>query len=124
MKVLIPLLSKEENKAEFLEKVSGSGKHITLLSIIDTNSGKEKFGFATSQIGGSNSLAEEIKNKLKESVADVDYIMEWGDTVTKIGQIAELKKVDSIVLKRQQNHFFDELVEQLRMKKLKVEIIE
>ena len=124
MKILIPLLSKEENKQEFLEKVSGSGKHITLLTVIDTHSGKEKFGFAASQIGSCSSLAEEIRDKLKESIPDIDYIMEWGDTLTKIEQIAELKKIDSIVLKRQQNQFFEELVKQLKERKLKVEVIE
>jgi hypothetical protein len=124
MKILIPLLSKEENKQEFLEKVAGSGKHVTLLTVIDTNSGKEKFGFAASQIGSCSSLAEEIRNKLKESVADIDYIMEWGDTLTKIEQIAQLKKVDVIVMKKQQNQFFDRLVEQLKHDKLNVEIVE
>ncbi len=124
MKILIPLLSKEENKTEFLEKAMGNGKHITLLTVIDTHSGKEKFGFAASQIGSCSSLAEEIREKLRESVSDVDYIMEWGDTLTKIEQIAELKKIDSIVLKRQHNLFFDELVKQLQLKNLKVEVIE
>jgi len=124
MKILIPLLSKEENKPEFLEKAAGNGRHITLLTVIDTHSGKEKFGFAASQIGSCSSLAEEIRDKLRESVADVDYIMEWGDTLTKIEQIAELKKIDSIVLKRQQNQFFEELVKQLQLRKLNVEVVD
>ena len=124
MKILIPLLSKDENKAEFLEKATVNSRHITLLTVIDTNSGKEKFGFAASQIGHCTSLAEEIRNKLSESIDDVDYIMEWGDTLTKIEQIAKLKMVDAIVVKKQANQFFDELVHSLKLRKLKVEVIE
>ena len=110
VKVLIPLLSKEENKAEFLEKATAGVKQLTLLTVIDTNSGKEKFGFTASQIGHCSNLAEDMRNKLKDNISDIDYITEWGDTLTKIEQIAQLKKIDKIVMKKQQNQFFDMLV--------------
>src|SRR3989338_4701292 len=124
MKVLIPLLSKDENNAQFLEKAAENADHVTLLIVIDTLSGKERFGFTASQIAGCNSLAEEIIGSLKKKVAGIEQITEWGDTSTKIRQIAELRKVDIIFLKRQQNQFFDELVEQLRQGILTVEVID
>lgn len=124
MKVLIPLLSKDESNEQFLGKASEKADQVTLLTVIDTMSGNEKFGFTAGQIGASSSLAEKMKKKLKETVKEIDQVLEWGDTLTKIEQIAKLKKVDLIAMKKQQNQFFEQLVEHLKERKLKVEVFE
>jgi hypothetical protein len=120
-KILIPLISKEETSNAFIEKAVKGAKEIILLLVIDTNAMHNSFGFAASEIRQGNMLIEDLKYLLKKKKKHVEEIIEWGNTATKIIQLTKLKEIQAIVLKKQENHFFNELVEKLR-KELRVEI--
>ena len=124
MKVLIPLLSKQENNPVFLEKALEGAKEIVVLLAIDTNAMVGQFGFAASEMRQGNLLAEEIKKVAESRGIKCNDIVEWGDTVSKIDHIAQLEKVNEIRLLKQDNHYFKDLLKKLRNKtKKKIETI-
>ncbi len=123
LKILIPLLSKKENEGEFLEKAIVGATEIILLLIIDTNAMNQEFGFAASEISNGNALMEDVKALLGKKRKKADDILEWGDTLTKIDNMAKLRQVNKIVLMKQDNQYFRDLVKNLRKEKLDVEII-
>ncbi|MCR4335973.1 MAG: hypothetical protein NUV57_05580 [archaeon] len=122
MTVLIPLLSEKENDEEFLEQALKGTKDIILLIVVDANS-KEEFGFATSHIQTARIVMEDVKTSIGKRRKRAEDIIEWGDTKNKIMNIALLRKVDKVILKKQENHYFEELVKNLRKEKIEVEVI-
>ena len=121
MKVLIPLLSKQENKPEFLQRAVQGAKEVLLLLVIDTESTPSQFGFVASEIGQGNTLMQDVKKQLEKMRKTCNDVIEWGNTETKIEHIAQLQHVDKIVLLKQDNQFFKKLLKQMRGK-LKMEI--
>ncbi len=122
-KIMIPLLSKQENNEIFLSEAIGDANEIILLMVIDTHEMQEKFGFATTEIMQGNELVEQIKKTLTEKGVSCEDLVEWGETSQKIVNTAKLKKVDKVVLKKQENQLFEDLVKKLHKEKIETEII-
>lgn len=123
LRILIPLISKKENSEEFLDKAIEGVGEIILLIVIDTNAMNQQFGFAASEISNGSALMEDVKALIGQKGKRADDILEWGNTLTKIDHIAKLREVDKIVLVKQENQYFKDLVKNLKKEKLKVEII-
>ena len=100
MKVLIPVLSETENDENFLEKALSGAKEVILLLVVDA-SPKDKFGFTTSFIQKARTVMEEVKKAVGQKRKTAEDILEWGDTQSKIVNIALLRKVDKVFLKKQ-----------------------
>jgi len=124
MKVLIPLLSKKENDEKFIDEAVRGAKEITILLVVDTNLTSGGYGFAASEISAGNSLMDEIKGMVGRKRKPVDDVLEWGDTITKIDHTARLKEVDKVVLQKQENKFYLDLVAALKKNKVQVEEID
>jgi len=122
MIVLIPLLSEHENDEKFLEQALKGARDVILLIVVDADS-KEEFGFAASHIQKARLIMEEVKTTIGKKRKRSEDIIEWGDTQNKIMNIALLRKVDKVVLKKQENQYFEELVKKLKKEKIDVEVI-
>ena len=126
MKGLVPILSKEEWKPEFVNKVLEKADELVLLSVIDRSDLSGKFGFAATEIMQANKIMEGIEAELKKLKVKVESVVEWGQTALKIDHIARLKKCDCIFLQKQGTKYFKDLVkelEKIKDKKVQVEII-
>ncbi len=121
-KVLVPVLSKKEASPEFVEKIAAKAKEIILLLVIDTASMSGQFGFAAGEIAHANALMQKIKDALGKKKKTCDDILEWGDTLTKIENIAMLRQVDKIYLVKQDNQFSKKLLKDLKEKLPKIDI--
>jgi len=122
MKILLPVLSEKENDEEFLDLALKGAKETIILIVVDADS-KEEFGFAASHIQRARAVMDQIKITLGKKRKSSEEILEWGDTNSKILNLALLRKVDKIVLKKQENDYFETLVKKLKKEKLEVEII-
>ena len=120
--ILLPILSDEENNEEFLEKALKGTRDIILLIIVDADSNLE-FGFAASQIQKARAVMEGVTEIIGKKRKRYEDIIEWGDTQSKILNLALLRKVDKVVLKKQENQYFEELVKKLKSEKVDVEVI-
>ncbi|MFH1752089.1 MAG: hypothetical protein ABH821_04095 [archaeon] len=121
--VLLPLLSSQENDKSFLTSALKEVSTIVLLLVIDKQDLGKDFGFAANQIYSGNKLLEELKKLLDMKGFEVVDVMEWGDTLTKIVQASKMHKVDRIVLKKMDNHYFKKLVKDLEKQvKAKIEV--
>ena len=125
MKVLIPLVSKMENDAEFLEQAITKAKEIILLLVIDTTAMKGEFGFAASEIMQGNNLMEETKHTIGLKRKTAKAITEWGPTVQKISNIARLQQVNKIAIKKSSvsRKLAHQLTEELKKEKIKIEVL-
>ncbi|HLC78948.1 MAG TPA: hypothetical protein VJG83_00825 [archaeon] len=122
MKILLPILSETENDEVFLEKALNGAKEVLLLIVVDANP-KEKFGFTTSFISKARSIMEEVKKSIGKRRKPSEDLMEWGDTQNKVINIALLKKVDKVILKKQDNQYFNQLVKRLEDERIETEVI-
>ena len=120
MKVLIPMLSGEEGNAEFMKRATKGAKEIVLQLVVDAT-GTNKFGFAASEIAHGNELMEGIKSKLQGKT--VDTVLEWGETERKIENLAKLQRVDKVVMVKQDNQYFKNLVKSLKEANIPVEVV-
>lgn len=111
--VLLPILSKQETKKEFLDSIPAEAKDIFLLLVIDTELMVGQFGFAASDIATGNALMQELKTTLGKKGRKCTEMEEWGNTERKIMQIAQLKQVDKIFLVKQNNEFYMKLIKSL-----------
>ena len=116
MKALLPIISKKENKKDFLDAALKKGDEAVLLLVIDKDAMAGMFGFATNEIKQGNDLIEELKTALKEKKVKTEEVVEWGNTGTKIENMAQLKKVDKIILVEQDNEYFKKLINELKQK--------
>lgn len=123
LKVLIPLLSKTENDAEFLERAVKGANEVTLLLVIDNSADGTQFGFALQQMAAGNALSAEVKAMVGKKKKSVHDILEWGNTRSKIVNTAKLRRVSKVVLRAQEGKGFEALVEALRAEKINVEVI-
>ncbi len=122
MKVLIPILSETENDEVFLERALEGAKEIILLLVVDANP-KEKFGFTTAHISKARTVMEDLKKEVGKKRKTAEDVLEWGDTHSKVLNMALLRKVDKVVLKRQENQYFEQLVKKLEGERVNVEVI-
>jgi hypothetical protein len=121
MKVLIPLLSRNELNEEFLEKALKGAHEIVLLMVIDKEDSPK-----ASDISSSTHFMDEVKKAVGKKRKRCEEFTEWGETPTKIKNTAILNKVDKIVLLKQENQYFENLVEKLSQEKEiknKIEVI-
>ena len=126
MKILIPILSRHENDELFLETALSEASEVILLVTIDGSALVGKFGFVASELSAGSKIMESLAKQLRARKMKVDECVEWGDTTTKISQLAQVKKADKIVLQNQQNQYFERLVltlEKELSKKVRVQII-
>lgn len=126
MKVLIPILSRHENDAPFLETALSEANEVVLLVTIDGNALVGKFGFVASELSAGSKIMESLSKQLRAKKMKVDECVEWGDTGNKISQLAQVKKVDKIVVQDQRNQYFERLMATLEKdlaKKIRVQII-
>lgn len=122
MRVLIPILSEKEDEKEFLEKATSGANEIILLVVVDP-SPKERFGFAAGFLQKARSIMESAKKFLGGKRKSVEELIEWGDTQSKILNITLLRKVDKIVFYKQDNQYFNELLNRLIKEKIETEVI-
>ncbi|HZX19402.1 MAG TPA: hypothetical protein VFF13_00115 [archaeon] len=123
MLVLLPILSDKENDEKFLDEALKGAKQIILLIVVDAGK-KEEFGFATSQIQKARKVLEEVSETIGQKRKSYEDILEWGDTNAKVLNLAMLRKVDKVILKKQENQYFKDLVKKLKHEKIEVEVIE
>lgn len=129
MKGLVPILSKQEWKPEFINAVLEKADELVLLAVIDSSDfigGKGKFGFAANEIMQANKIMEGIETELKKLNVRVEGIVEWGSTIMKIDHTARLKNCDFIFLQKQEGKHFAELLNELEKvadKKIKIEVL-
>lgn len=114
MKILLPLLSRQESDEVFLEEALKGVKEVILLLVIDTNAMVGEVGFAASEIMQGNQLMEKVKALIGKKRKKCTEVTEWGNTVRKIANTAKMHKVDQIVLMKQENHYWKQLEESLR----------
>lgn len=122
-KILIPLLSMQENDKNFLNTAVADADLAILLFVVDTQSMAGKFGFASASISKGTAVIKDAKMHIVRKKKKVKEIVDWGDTATKIKNISILQGVKKIVLKQQSNQWFGEIVKELGKGKVAVEII-
>jgi len=122
MRVLVPLLSKKEDREEFVEQFTSKAKEIILLIVIDTAAMSGQFGFAAGEIAQANILMQKMKAAIGKKRKTCEDIIEWGDTATKIEHLAMLRNVDKIYMVKQENQFSKKLLRELGEKLPKLEI--
>ena len=108
--VMIPILSKKEMNPEFLDYACRDADEIVLMLVIDKDVMVGQFGFAATEIKEGTDLVETLSDWLSKKGKTAKEVVEWGPTDTKIIQVAQLNKVDKIVIVAQDNKFFKELV--------------
>ncbi|MBS3061621.1 MAG: universal stress protein [Candidatus Diapherotrites archaeon] len=113
--VLIPILSKFENTPDFLVQASRDADRVVLLSVIDQKESVGPFGFTTNEIRVANQLMQQISTFLSVQGKQVESVLEWGGVPQKIVQLAELNRCSHIFLVRQQNEYYKNLVQQVRL---------
>ena len=113
-KVLIPLVSGNENNKGFVAKACDGADELVALLVVDTAAMPGGFGFAASEIGHGNALMEEIKAIAKGQGVECTDLVEWGDTVTKIIHLIQLRGINRVLLVKQDNQFFKDLVKEIR----------
>jgi len=114
MKVLIPLLSKNEKNEEFLDKAVKGASEVILLMVIDTD---EKSRLKAADISSSTHFLEEVKKIIGKKRKKCEEFTEWGETAKKIKNTAMLNRTDRISLLAQENQWFEELIEELKKEK-------
>ncbi|MFH0954889.1 MAG: hypothetical protein V1777_02200 [Candidatus Micrarchaeota archaeon] len=114
--VLVPVLSKLENNPSFLERVTAEADEVVVLAVIDQSGIVGNPGFAIHEIKVATQLAEEIAALVVASGKKSEAIVEWGETVRLIAQLAELKSCSAIFLVEQKNQYYQKLREQIREK--------
>ena len=123
MIVLAPLLSGKEAKKEFVNAITEKVDTVILLHIVD----KEFMKRTTSAMGEVrqfSSLLAEVKKAVGAKRKTCDEVTEWGQTIPKLLSVAQLKRVDKVVLVKQRNTFFNEILNELEKNKIAVELVD
>ncbi len=123
MILLIPLISGKEDNPQFISSITSQGKKIILLQIVDKEF-QAKTGTAMGEVMQHHALLTKVKKAIQSKKKEVEEITEWGTTIKKIISIAILNKVDKVVLVKQNNQFFDDILKALKKEKIKYELIE
>lgn len=124
MHVLLPLLSGRESNERFLEKATKGVRKVTVLIVVDTSL-QETFGVTASSLAQAQRIASTIKAYLSKKRKSCEILLEWGPTAETIDRIAKLKSVNKIVLVKEKNAFFKQIVKKLsRSSAYKLELID
>lgn len=112
--VLVPVLSKLENNSSFLETVMAEADEVVVLAVIDQSGIVGNPGFAVHEIKIATNLSEEIAAKVVASGKKAEAIVEWGETVRLVSQMAELKQCTAIFLVEQKNQYYQKTRAQIK----------
>ncbi|MFA4907885.1 MAG: hypothetical protein WC602_06445 [archaeon] len=112
MKVLIPLITRQEDDPNFLSNATRDCDEAVLLLVIDTTEMLGQFGFAASEIMRGTALMGKIRARLPGK--GVEEAMEWGGIAAKIVQVAERENADFIALKRHDSLYWRRLEAKIR----------
>ncbi len=123
MKILVPVISGKEKNDAFISKVLLEGKEIVLLQIVDEEF-HSKAGSAIGEVRNLRIAIDEIKKAAGAKKKKCIELTQWGSTVTKIVSIAILQKVDKVVLVKQENQFFEDIINELKKNKIKFDAVE
>ncbi len=123
MTILVPLLSGKENHALFVEAIAKKNDEVLLLQIIDKDF-LAKTSAAMGEVMQFHGLLNEMKKALKAKKRPCEEITEWGHTIQKIISIALLQKVKTVMLIKQKNQFFNEIIKELEKNKISYEFVE
>lgn len=115
MRVLVPILSSQDADDAFVQHISDSASVVYLLLVLDPKSASASFGFKTSEIMSGRETMDKIKFKIKEKKRLCTDILEWGNTLEKIAQVAEMKQVDKILLYNgKKNEYFQHTANEIQ----------
>ena len=123
MKVLVPVISGKEKSEGFVSRVLSEGKEIVLLQIVDEEF-HTKAGSAIGEVRNFRMAVEEIKKSAIARKKKYIELTEWGATITKIISIAILHGVDKVFLVKQENQFFEDIIDELKKNKIKFEVVD
>ena len=97
--VLIPILTRKENKREFLLQAAGPARFTIIVQIMDPASGVSA-GELTGYMQEGEVLLDEIRETLHAIGKRSKAYSEWGPLKDKIGIIAQREEVEEIVVLR------------------------
>ena len=125
MRILVPVLSQKDASDAFVSEAVKGVSVVHLLLVLDSNSLHADFGFKANEILNARKTVEALKKEVKARRKLCNDIIEWGNTIEKIAQIAEMKQVKKIVLHNaEKNPHFDQMQIALqRHTQIPVEII-
>ena len=123
MIVLAPLLSGKENSDEYVNAISNKVDKIILLQIVDRDF-MNKTSTAMGEVMQFSNIMEDLRQKIGQKRKTCEEITEWGHTTKKIVSIALIQKVDKVVLIKQNNKFFKDILDELKKNKIKFETIQ
>jgi len=123
MTILVPLLSGRESHPLFVEEIAKKNDKSILLQIVDKDF-LAKTSAAMGEVMQFHGLLSEMKKALKAKKKPTEEITEWGHTIQKIVSIAILQKVNVVMLVKQKNQFFNDILKELDKNKVKYELIE
>ena len=115
MRVLVPILSPSDANEAFVQHISENSSVVYLLLVLDPKSASASFGFKTSEILQGRETMDKMKQKIKEKKRLCTDILEWGNTLEKIAQIADMKQVEKIlVFNPGSNEYFQHMVNDIQ----------
>jgi hypothetical protein len=121
VKLLVPILSKKEANPFFVKEIlSLKPKEIILLSVIDSNKEITEFSFASSEIALANSIMNELEKQLTENNKKTEIILEWGESIQKTVNSAQLFKTKNVLLIKNDLLETKKLIKELKKKKIQV----
>jgi len=123
MKVLVPLLTGKEKEKSFVEAFTTKVDEVVLLQIVDKDF-MSKTASALGELRQSKATMEEIKKIVGGKKKKCFELTEWGSTIQKIIAIFVLQKVDTVFFVKQENQFFEDILKELKKKRIKFEVIE
>ncbi len=123
MTILIPLLTGKENTPIFIEEIVKKNDKVILLQIVDKGF-LNRTSAAMGEVMQFHGLLNDIKKVLKSKKKEYEEVTEWGNTIQKILSIALLQKVKTVILVKQKNQFFEEIIKALDKEKVKYELVE
>ncbi len=123
MKILVPVLTGREKEPAFIEAITNKVDEIILLQIVDKDF-SPRAGSAMGEVRQFRIVLDGIKKEIGAKRKKYDELTEWGSTIPKIVSIALIKKVDKVVLVKQEIQFFDDIVKELKKNKVHVDVVE
>lgn len=121
MKILIPILTGEEDDSEFLEEAVKDADELILLHVVKREDiGDVPAGYAGSKIKRGEEVMERVSKEISPRMR-VESNMEWGDPTKKVMALATINDVDEVVLKKSKTA--DDMEEELKEMRISVKII-
>lgn len=102
MRVLIPILTGEEDEERFIDEVMEEGEleEVILLNVVKREEvGEVPAGYAGTKIKEAEDAMKKIKEQLPVNI-EVTENIEWGDPIKKIRIISKIKNTDKVLLKQ------------------------